>query len=144
MPDMEQKVTFTSQTQDTTFLECVKKAAVLTHTLYVGNIKSQQANDAITIPDKDLKWSVLQGYLRGYKSFINSLTPLSGIYVFDVDANFYACATESQLNKQLEIVTGFVYLKEALHSAKNETYKSCLKKLLKHTGLFSDKQLSIL
>lgn len=144
MPDMEQKVSLTSKTQDTTFFECVKKAAELTHTLYIGKVKSQRANDAIATSDKTLKWAVLQEYLQKYTTFINSLTALSGIYVFRVDADFYDGVTDSQLNEQLEIIIGFVYLKEAFNSLEQKTFRSCLKKLLKETGLFSDKQLSLL
>lgn len=144
MPDMEQKVSLVNQTQDTSFLECVKKAAELTHTLYIGKVKSQKANDAIATQDKNFKWTVLQEYLQKYASFINSLTVLSGIYVFRVDANFYDGVTDLQLNEQLEIIIGFVYLKESFNSLEQKTFKSCLKKLLKETGLFSDKQLNLL
>lgn len=144
MYDMEHNISLSSKTQDTTFLECVIKAAELTHTLYLGKIKSAKAYNAMYTQDKKLKWIILQEYLQKYKSFINSLTCISGIYIFNVDLDFYNSVTELQLNEQLKIVVGFVYLNEALHSVEKETYKNCLKKLLKKSGIFSDTEISIL
>ena len=47
----------------------------------------------------------------------------------------------SDIKNQLQIVIGFVHAKEAFDSAAKETYKQCVEKLLKKSGMFSDKEL---
>ena len=45
------------------------------------------------------------------------------------------------LDEQLSIMEGIVFLKEAIYSATNMTFKMCLKKLMKQSGIFNEEQI---
>lgn len=144
MAEFVQKFSNHKPERDTVFLKCIKKAADITHTLATAEQKVQKADMAIGVPDKATKWSVLQEYLKQYTGFINSLTGLCGIYVYPVDQQYYEQVSEAELNRQLQTIKQFVYLREAMHSVKKDTFKQGLKKLLKDTGLFTEKELEFL
>ena len=131
-----------NQEKQSKFFECVKRAADISHTIVLAQYKSQKAKDAIATESKETKWTVLQEYIKAYRDFINKMSVLTALYVFPVDENFYNNITLPQLNQQLQIAIDFVYLREALMSAAKETYKACLKKLLKQTGLFDSTELN--
>jgi hypothetical protein len=122
----------------------VKKAAELTHTAAAAWIKAKKAEDAIRAGDKAHMWTTLQEYLRKYASFIHHSSKITGICLCQVDTSFYSSITEADLVKQLKIVVGVVYAKDALSLAERETFKACLKKLLKEKGLLTDAQLKLL
>ena len=92
--------------------------------------------------DKQYLWNVLQEYLGFYKSFINSLSNYTRVAVFDVGPQFFENCTIDEIKKQLETVIAFVYLKEALTNVAKESFKQCLKKLLKATGAFTESELA--
>lgn len=85
----------------------------------------------------------MQEYLKEYGAFINQTSLLTGVYVYQVNAEFYAEVHLQELDRQLQIMVGIVYLKEAVRAAINATYKECLKKLLKQSGLFTEAQLNL-
>jgi hypothetical protein len=122
----------------------VKKAAELTYTAASARMKAKKVEDAIHTGNKAYIWTTLQEHLRKYASFINRNSRITGIYLCQVDTSFYSSVTEADLVKQLKIVVGVVYAKEALSLAGKETFKTCLKKLLKEKGLFTDAQLKLL
>lgn len=126
------------------FIDAIKKAAKAVH--IVGNAyrKCGMAYNALSFIDKREMWEVLQLYLRKYKDFINNLTILTGCYVFNVDKNFYEQCSVEDIQRQLENIIGFVYAKEALTSTTKETFKQCLKKILKSTKMFTDTELAML
>ena len=87
---------------------------------------------------------VLQEYLREYGPFINETSPFTGIRLYPVNKEFYDTIGLREIDQQLQIVIGIVYLKDALHSMGKESFKECLKKRLKQSGLLTETQLSLL
>lgn len=144
MFDMDQKIDFQAQENATKMIGYVKKAAEMTHTVIMADQKASKAVSAIQMQDKSRKWTVLQGYLKEYGAFINKTTLLTGVYVYQVNAEFYAEVSLQELDQQLQIMVGIVYLKEAVRAAVSETYKECLKKLLRNSGIFTEAQLNLL
>ena len=106
-----------------------------------SKLRSKKANDAIAPGNKITMWNVLQEYLHNYPKL---LAVSCGVCICRVDAGFYAQMTEADLAKQLEIVIGLVYAYEATHCVAREKIKACFKKLLKKSGVFSDKEIEIL
>ena len=144
MFDMDQKIDFQAQEKATKMIWYVKKAAEMTHTVIMADQKASKAVSAIQTQDKSWKWAVLQEYLKEYGAFINKTTLLTGVYVYQVNAEFYAEVNLQELDRQLQIMVGIVYLKEAVRAAVSETYKECLKKLLRTSGIFTEAQLNLL
>lgn len=124
--------------------EFAKKAAEMTHTVYTSNQKSQKALDAIKIHDKVVMWNTLQEYLREYSNFINSTSWITGLGLYRVDHKFYEQVTVEDIEKQLRIIIGYIYAREAANSAAKTTFKSCLKSLMKKSGKFTDAELKLL
>ena len=144
MFDMDQKIDFQAQENATKMIVYVKKAAEMTHTVIMADQKASKAVSAIQTQDKSRKWAVLQEYLKEYGAFINKTTLLTGVYVYQVNAEFYAEVNLQELDQQLQIMVGIVYLKEAVRAAVSETHKECLKKLLRKSGIFTEAQLNLL
>ena len=144
MFDMDQKIDFQAQENATKMIGYVKKAAEMTHTVIMADQKASKAVSAIQTQDKSRKRAVLQEYLKEYGAFINKTTLLTGVYVYQVNAEFYAEVNLQELDRQLQIMVGIVYLKEAVRAAVSETYKECLKKQLKQSGLLNEAQLNLL
>ncbi|OUQ83949.1 hypothetical protein [Flavonifractor sp. An10] len=144
MFDMNQKIDFQAQENATKMIGYVKKASEMTHIVIMAAQKASKAVSAIQTQDKSRKWTVLQEYLKEYGAFINQTSLLTGVYVYQVNAEFYAEVHLQELDRQLQIMVGIVYLKEAVRAAINATYKECLKKLLKQSGLFTEAQLNLL
>ena len=124
--------------------EFAKKAAEMTHTVYTANQKSQKALDAIKIQDKVIMWNTLQEYLREYSNFINRTSFITGLGLYRVDHKFYEQVTVEDIEKQLRIIIGYIYTREAANSAAKATLKSCLKGLMKKSGKFTDAELPLL
>ena len=124
--------------------ELAKKAADMTHTVITAGRKSQKAIDAIDTRDKASMWNTLQEYLREYSNFINNTALIAGLCVYSVEREFYDQITVEDIEKQLRIIVGYIYAREAVNSAAKATFKDCLKKLLKKSGLFTDAELALL
>lgn len=124
--------------------ELAKKAAELTHTVCAANTKSQKAIDAIKTHDKVIMWNTLQEYLWEYSNFINSTSLITGLGLYKVDREFYEQITNEDIEKQLRIVVGYIYAHEAANSVAKATFKSCLKSLMKKSGMFTDAELALL
>ncbi len=116
----------------------------MTHTVYTANQKSQKALDAIKIHDKVVMWNTLQEYLREYSDFINSTSLITGLGLYRVDHKFYEQVTVEDIEKQVRIIIGYIYAREAANSAAKATFKSCLKSLMKKSGKFTDAELVLL
>lgn len=144
MLDVDQKIDFQAQENATKMIGYVKKAAELTHTVIMADQKASKVVSGIQTQDKSRKWTVLQEYLKEYGAFINKTTLLTGVYVYQVNEEFYDEVNMQELDRQLQIMVGIVYLKEAVRAAVSETYKECLKKLLRESGIFTEAQLNLL
>lgn len=124
--------------------ELVKAAAEMTHTVMASNRKSQKAFDVVRSQDKVTMWNTLQEYLREYSNFINNTAPITGLCVYSVNREFYDQVTVADIEKQLRIVVGYIYAREAANSTAKAVFKDCLKKLLKKSGKFTDAELALL
>ena len=144
MSEMDQTIKLEDQEVSIKIFECVKKAAEATHTVLQAKQKASKAASAIQATDKETKWTVLQEYLRKYAHFINKTTGFTGLRVYPVNMEFYDNMGLDALDRQLQTVIGIVYLHEALHSVATETFKQCLKKLLKQSNLLTDAQLRLI
>ena len=121
------------------------KAAKETHTMLIqSEKKSKRAREAMKKQDKEAMWAVLQEYIREYSSFITGTGIFTGIVIRRVDRAFYERVTVGNIRGQLQMSIGFVYAYEAFSSVGRETYKQCLKKRLKSSGLLSDAELKLL
>lgn len=123
--------------------DALKKAAELVHTANRARTKSEQAVSAMKLTDKYAMWSILQEYYAEYKNFINSFSPFTGYTIYDVEKDFVEKITAENIRKQLNILIGFIYAKEVINTAAHQTYKECVKKLLKKTKAFTDKELDL-
>ena len=121
-----------------------KTAAEMTHTVFTASQKSQNALDAISFHDKTTMWNTLQEYLREYSDFINTTVYFTGLCVYRVNREFYDQITAEDIEKQLHIVVGYIYAREALNSTAKAVFKECLKKLLKKNGVFTEAELALL
>ena len=124
--------------------EFAKKAAEMTHTVFTANQKSQKAFTAINSHEKVVMRNTLQEYLREYSGFINHTALITGLRIYPIDREFYNQITAGDIEKQLSIVIGYIYAREAANSAAKATFKSCLKNLMKKSGKFTDADLAFL
>lgn len=121
-----------------------KTAAEMTHTVLTSNRKSQKAFDAISSGGKTTMWNTLQEYLREYSDFINNTARATGLCVYRVSCGFYDQITVEDIEKQLHIVVGYIYAREAVNSTRKAVFKECLKKLLRKNGVFTEAELALL
>lgn len=118
------------------------KAAKETHAVLTrSEAKCKKARDAMATHDKDTMWCALQEYIGQYADFIRDTSAFTGVALCKVNRNIYNQLTAVDIEKQLQIVIGFVHAKEAFDSVIEETYKQCVKKLLKKSGFFADNEL---
>ena len=118
------------------------KAAKETHAVISrSEARCTAARSSMATHDKETMWRALQEYIGYYAGFINSMTSLTGIGLQQVNREFYNRVTAIDIENQPQIIIGFVYAKEALDSVFKETYKQCVKKLLKQSKLFDDNEL---
>lgn len=101
----------------------------------------RKAENALALKDKHTMWNVLQEYLH---KFPQLFTIANGVQLKCVDTDFYESITEDDVAKQLKIVIGLIYLNEAKHCVGQEAVKGCFKKLLKQSGIFSDREIELL
>ena len=144
MFEVDQKIDLPAQENATKMIGYVKKAAEMTHTVIIADKKAAKAISAVQTQDKSRKWNVFQEYLQEYGKFINEMTLLTGVCVYPVNAEFYAEVTLQEIDRQLQIMVGIIYLKEAVRVAINKAYEECLKKLLRRSGMFTEAQLNLL
>lgn len=141
---MEQRINSADQEKAAELAGYIKNAVEMTHTVISADQKAEEAFKAIRLPDKKYKWDTLQKYLKVYKQFINESAWLTNVRVYSVDRTFYDTVEIQELNRQLRIVVGIVYLRDVYHTAASKMVKECLKKLAKNTGVLTDAQLELL
>jgi roadblock/LC7 domain-containing protein len=144
MINMDQKLDGLDQENATKIIGYVKKAAEMTHTAIVADKIASKATAATQTQDKSRKWMVIQEYLKEYGKFINKTSLITGVCVCSVNSDFYDKVTLRDLDQQLRIIVGIVYLKEAVRVSINVTYKECLKMLLRKSNILTEAQLNLL
>ena len=86
-------------------------------------------------------WNALQEYIHKHPELF---TMANGVQLRRVDADFYKNVSEEDVERQLDIVIGFIYLNEAKHCVAKEKIKACFKKLLKQSSVFSEHEIEVL
>lgn len=142
MEDYAQSITYTDEEKVLIFCKNIVKAVEKTREVVTKcEWMCHKANEALASKDKLTMWTVLQEYISRYK---NLFTGANGVQLIYVDADFYEKLTEDDIAKQLRIVIGVIYLSEAKKCAAHEAIKQCLKKLLKKTEVFSNREIELL
>ena len=138
---MDSNATIQSQDNNQTleYVKLIIKAAKETHSAYTTAMrKTQHLKDAKQSDDKTEKIHVLQSYIKEYMQFIESTSYITGLSICHIN---FDQKTKNDIDEQLTIMEGIVFLHEALHSTTNFTFKMCLKKLMKQSGIFTEAQL---
>ena len=138
---MDSNATIQSQDNNQTleYVKLIIKAAKETHSAYTTAMrKIQHLKDAKQSDDKTEKIHVLQSYIKEYMQFIESTSYITGLSICHIN---FDQKTKNDIDEQLTIMEGIVFLHEALHSTTNFTFKMCLKKLMKQSGIFTEAQL---
>lgn len=142
MDECAQNLIYTDEEKVLTYCKSIVKAVEKTHEVVAkSKMICQKANDAIALKDKQIMWNVLQEYIHKYPELF---TMTNGVQLGRVDVNFYKNITEDDIAKQLEMVIGLIYLNEAKRCAGKEAVKECLKKMLKQSGIFSNREIELL
>ena len=124
------------------YVKLIIKAARETHSMHsVAINKSRDLRKAQQSSDRTEKIRVLQRFIIKYMQFIKSTTQITGLSVYYISIDDIS---KINIDDQLSIMEGIVFLYEALHSATNFTFKMCLKKLMKQSGIFTETQLDII
>lgn len=142
MENNYQNLKYTDDEKAVTYVKAIIKAVDMTHQVAEkSKIKSRKAREAIETKDKEFMWNTLQEYLHEYKEFINTTNTMR---TCSVGMDFYNKVTVTEIERQLKMVIGVIYDYEAKHCLHNEAIKQCLKKLLKASGVFTDKEIELL
>lgn len=124
------------------FFKSLKRAVETTRTIGVKcRNETAKARDAMVGDDRDKMMRVLQEYIREY---YDKITKSNIVEIEPVDKMTYEQLTMQQLQLQLQIMIGFIYRYEAIHSAAKETIKKSLKKILEDNGEFTRREIEIL
>lgn len=124
------------------YVKAIIKAVDITHQVAEkSKIKSRKIREAIETKNKECMWNTLQEYLYDFKEFINTTNIMR---ICSAGTDFYNQVTVTEIERQLKMMIGIIYDYEAKHCLRNETIKKCLKKMLKASGVFADKEIEIL
>ena len=124
------------------FFKSLKRAVEMTRTIGVKcENKTAKARDAMVSDDKNKMMRVLQEYIREY---YDKITKTNYVRIVAIDKTTYEELTMQQLQLQLQIMIGFIYRYEAIHSAAKETIKKSLKKILEDSGNFTKREIEFL
>lgn len=142
MEEYAQNLSYTDEEKVFTYCKNIVKAVEKTREVIAKcKLISRKAKDALGTRDKQIMWSVLQEYIHKHSELF---TIANGVQLRWIDSDFYANVSEEDVAKQLEIVIGLIYLNEAKHCVAKETIKTCFKKLLKQSGMFSNHEIELL
>lgn len=139
MENNYQNLQYTDDKKVLEYVKAIIKAVDMTHQVAVkSQTKSKKAREAIESKEKVFMWNTLQEYLHKYKDFINTKNIM---FTCNVGMDFYNQVTVLEIEQQLKIMIGIVYGYEAEHCVHSEMIKQCLKKLLKTSDAFTDKEI---
>ena len=77
------------KSMDERMMDFIKKAEKATHNFLKINQKLQAAQTALESDSKKFVWQVLQDYLMEYGNFINSLTFITNVKVYQISQEQY-------------------------------------------------------
>lgn len=139
MENNYQNIQYIDDVKADSYVKAIIKAVDMTHQVAEkSKIKSRKAREAIKTKDKEFMWYTLQEYLHDYNEFINTTNTMR---ICRVGMDFYNQVTVIEIERQLKMMIGIIYDYEAKHCIHKETIKQCLKKLLKASGVFTDKEI---
>lgn len=142
MENKFQNLQYADDEKAVAYVKAIIKAVDMTHQVAEkSKIKSRKAREAIETKDKEFMWNTLQEYMHNYKEFINTTNTMR---TCSVGMDFYNQVTVMEIERQLKMMIGVIYDYEAKHCLNNEAIKQCLKKLLKASGVFTDKEIEFL
>ena len=142
MEEYAQNLVYTDEEKVLVFCKNIVKAVKITREIAAkSEMICRKANNALALKDKRTMWNVLQEYIHKYPQLF---TISNGVQLKRVEVDFYENITEDDVATQLKIVIGLIYLNEAQHCAGKEAIKACFKKLLKQSGMFSDREVELL
>lgn len=142
MEKYAQNLVYTDEEKVLVFCKNIVKAVKKTREVAAkSEMICRKANNALALKDKQTMWNVLQEYIHKYPQLF---TISNGVQLKRVEVNFYENISEDDVATQLKIVIGLIYLYEAQHCAGKEAVKACFKKLLKQSGMFSDREVELL
>lgn len=123
------------------YLKCIIKAVEKTKSVGIKcEIETAKAREAMLSNDKNEMWRVLQEYIREYR---DKIVKTNIAVIVPVDKNIYEQLTIQQVQMQLQIMIGFIYRYEAIHSTAKETIKKSLEKILESSGKFSKREIKL-
>ena len=142
MKEYAQNLAITDEEKALIICKNIVKAVEKTHEVGArSKLLSQKAREAIQTGDKQTMWITLQDYIHKYQKIF---TMANGVRLVRVNADYYENVTKEDIVKQLDIVIGLIYLNEAKQCVAKETVKACFKKLLRQSGVFSDREIELL
>lgn len=131
-----------NQEKTSEYLKCLVKAVEKTKTVGMKcEIKTAKAREAMFSNDKNKMWRVLQEYIREYR---DKIAKTNIAVIVPIDKNAFEQLTIEQVQMQLQIMIGFIYRYEAIHSTAKETIKKSLEKILESSGKFNKREIEIL
>lgn len=139
MENNYQNLQCTDDKKVTEYIKAIIKAVDMTHQVSAkSQMKSKKVREAIESKDKEFMWNTLQEYLHKYKDFINAKGTMC---ICNVGIDFYNQVTVLEIEQQLKIMISVVYDYKTKHCVHNEMIKQCMKKLLKMSGVFTEKEI---
>lgn len=140
---MEQYYKFEDENKEKTcafiksVIEAVNKTREITKQC---EMKTKELTEVIYSNDKERMKNTLQDYLKKYW---NKIIKLNYIKVIYVNKENYDQFPVEACKQQLYILKGIIYLDEAANCAAKETIKNNIKKKLKSSGMFTDKEIKL-
>lgn len=125
-------------------MEFIKKAEKVTHNFLKINQKLQAAQAALESDSKKFVWQVLQNYLMEYGNFINSLTFITNVKVYQISQEQYERLSVDEIKNSIRTVMNFIYLNEIFCGAGGTQIEQYIRKNIRNEGNFTEEELAVL
>lgn len=132
------------KSMDERMMDFIKKAEKATHNFLKINQKLQAAQTALESDSKKFVWQVLQDYLMEYGNFINSLTFITNVKVYQISQEQYERLSVDEIKNSIRTVMNFIYLKEIFCGAEGTQIEQYIRKNIRNEGNFTEEELAVL
>lgn len=132
------------KSMDERMMDFIKKAEKATHNFLKINQKLQAAQTALESDSKKFVWQVLQNYLMEYGNFINSLTFITNVKVYQISQEQYERLSVDEIKNSIRTVMNFIYLKEIFCDAGGTQIEQYIRKNIRNEGNFTEEELAVL
>ena len=126
-----------SQNNNEKILKAAEKALDAIKNIKMFEFKTKSINEAMSSNDHQIMVKVINKKWAEYKSFANSISPITNYFVRDVDNDFYDDKPIEYLKNQLKDIKIFIALKILIEKANKEL----LIKVYKEFGVMTNEQL---